>query len=450
MIGLLGVVCMYAGVAGTVSVATPWISSSDSKQHIDYVWRVYHGELPRWEDGLRYPAFTTSGYSGRQAASANPPLFYVVHAPFVGPLLARGNLHAAIGVGRVINLLIGVGCIAALAWGGWLMAGRRRALFAVAVPALGVLMYRFTRLNQDYALDPLLVLFSTLSLILSYKLVYKGPNKKLLVWLVLLSCAGMLTKVPYILFVGLNLLAVGLHYLIRYKHNLKKVIFQTAGVSVLVVAAITITSGWFYYLWNYKTNGSPLQSSPLDYSGGRSFQSLSDVLLGSKLWGLVYAGYARYLEVSLAVLSFCIAGCLSLSRKELKGLIGGPKRRSVLAIFALAWLGVSVIQIKLAFGYGSINFRYLLSALLPMGLLFSFGLLQFRNMRGQLVTLAACALGVSSLMGLMRGHLGKLHGDTAANGLPGMIVTLLLLLFAAGTVLLSWSLFKLSDSYGSK
>ncbi len=446
LVGLLGVTFLYISVAGLVSVTTPWLARGDTVQHVDYTWRLWNGDIPRWSDGITYPPFVKLEGHKAEAASANPPLFYMIHAPFVGPLLNGGHWHKAIAVGRAINIFIGVLCIAVLAWAGWLFGGTRRALFAVAVPALSVLMYRFTRLNVDYALDALVVLWATLSLIFNYKILQYGLRRKYLIGLALISVAGMATKAPYIVFLLVSLLAIVIASLMHGKGSTPRRIIKggliSAGIFALVLAAI----GWFYYFRNYKSHGNWFSSSPPGYTGGRKIQSLHDVLTNKKLWGLLYSDFSVSATASVVLVSLALAGWLTTTRKAMRDYLGDRARAIAIGLMALTALGTFIVQIKFATGIGSINFRYLLPAILPISLFLSAGLLAFKTTKGQLVSLLVLAMAASSITSLTSSHFHGLYSATRANGIPGVVVSLLLLLFVLGATCLGWSLFDLSKS----
>jgi len=198
--GLLGVVFLYVSASGLISVTHPFFTGTngDTMAHVDMIYRIYNGDLPKASDGIRYqPFIDLGGGNVYQRASGHPPLFHILHAPIVGPLLNAGEWQKAIALGRALNIFFGILCIFALAWAGWLFGGKRKALFAVAVPALAVLTYRFSRLNTDYALDGLLTLWTTLTLICLYKILQNGLRANYLIFLTLLSVAGMSTKICY-------------------------------------------------------------------------------------------------------------------------------------------------------------------------------------------------------------------------------------------------------------
>ncbi len=459
LVGLLGVIFMYIGVAGTISVNAPWLVRGDTTQHVDYVWRLYNGQLPKRSDGIQYPPFVqAAGKYKPQAASKSPPLFYAIHAPFVGPLLNSGNWTLAIGVGRAINIFLGVLCIVALSWGGWLFGGSRKWLHAVTVPALSVLIFRFTRLNVDYANDVLLVLMSTLSVIYSYKLIVLGPTRKNLILITLISAAGMLTKVSFIVFLLTNGFAVFVSYLLRSKKiksykDITKLLIPPA----LVVIAALAASAWYYYIRDYKISGNWFSAVPFSKHGsGRVVRSFKDVITSSDLWGLFYVNYFRSAAISIAITSFSLAGILSIKVNSYKEFIKNKKLFLSVCIMLLGALGIFCTQLQHADGTGSINFRYMLPALLPFGLFLSYGLNQIRWARGAFAAIAAIAMGATSIQafaspistffknGLINKFLGGIFTAAGNNHVPAVITASIVLAFAAGCLAFACALFGLS------
>lgn len=456
-VGILGVILMYVGVAGMISTNAPWLVRGDTTLHVDYVWRLHNGEIPKRSDGITYQPFVEhAGKSKAQLASKNPPLFYSIHAPFVGPLLNSGNWELGIAVGRTINIVIGVFTILALAWGGWLLGGVNRRLHAIAVPAVTILIYRFTRLNVDFAVDGLLVLFATLSLIFSYKILKKGPDKKLLLIITLLSIAGMYTKVAYLPFVMTSLLAIAAAVFIHSKDTIKKKVSISLKLIIGIFVAVAVSVGWYYYIYNYQVSGHWYTARPDGATGGRPVKSLIDLTTSSDFWGLLYKNFARNELFSVALASFSIAGIMTIKKGSFRKVINNKAMITIVGIMFLAVFGTFLVQIKHAWGIGSINFRYILPVLLPVGLFLSYGLLQYKKTRGAMVTIAAIFMGATSIGAYKKmdsGYfenenldklLGGYYGAGADNGVPSIAISFLLISFIVGSILLAMSLYKLS------
>ncbi len=457
--GLLAVTFLYVSVAGLTSITTSWyVAKGDTIPHVDYVWRLYNGDIPKYSQGITYPPFVERGGGKQyQQASPNPPLFYAIHAPFDGPFLNKGEWRKGIAIGRAINILIGIACILALAWAGWEFGGKRQALFAVAVPALAGLTHRFTRLMVDFPLDSLLVLFTTLTLINISKIIQKGAKLKYLVWLTLLSVGGMATKATYIVFLMASLSAVIVASALHGRVKTYKSILKGIAISVAITGVVVAAIGWFYYLWNYRANGNWFDSLPANYHGSRTvYKSLGSIVTSYPFWALFVTRYSVIPLVSAAISGTTLLGYLKMGKNNFVKLKQDRARLWIVGLMVLVTLGVVATQLKLAVGYGSISFRYLLPAILPISLFLSYGLLEFKRLRGQLVAGAAIAMAGVSLLsikvnfspisrpGKWAQAIHKIYVSTTHNGVPSYLTTLFVILFIAGSVLLCWSLFMLS------
>lgn len=464
IVGLLGVIFLYVSASGLISVTYPWLEANDNDQiaHIDMIYRIYNGDLPKSTDGVRYQPFIEHGVGNiYQRASGHPPLFHTLMAPFMGPLLNKGEWRKAIAVGRAINIFIGILCIFALAWAGWLLGGKRKALFAVAVPALAVLAYRFSRVNTDLSMDVLLTLWSTLTLINLYKILQNGLKIKYLIPLALLSAAGMATKASYGVFLVLSLaVIIWASYIHGGEDKLKK--FIKGSIVAAVILTITVAAiGWYYYLWNYRSGGSLISPIRGGIETSRPYLTYKGILSNANFWSLFYARITVNVVISTIITSFGVAGFFAMKRIKLIRAKKDPQIRRAFLLMLLAFAGIVATQIKLAHPQGSINFRYLLPALLPISLFLAYGLLEFKWLRGQLVALAAIAMAWTTILsirlgptpeGLLQGvkewgkDITKIFNLAAQNGVPAYVTKGLFLIFIAGSLLLSLSLYRLSKT----
>lgn len=463
-VGVVGVVLMYVGLAGLTSAAIPWwIGKGDSALHLDYALSVYKQDIPRYREFVQYPIFhqLDKGYKTQiQRAAANPPLFYVMHAPIVGPLLESGRWKPAIALGRAFNVFLGVLAVIAMSWAGWLFGGKRKQLFAVAVPAVATLSFHFTNLNQNYALDVLLVLLGVLTTITWYKLLEYGLERRYLFSLLALSVLGMSTKATYIIFLGLSLLTVLIVAYIHGQGSKTQRLVKGSIISAIILASVLVAIGWFYYYWNYKTSGKWYTGElPGDFSS-RKIKSLSMVLTSSGLWGNFYERFTSYEVVSKAIMYVSALGIgVGVYRTRLRSL---RKDRTLFigtGLLVLLLLGTFATQISHSVGIGNYSFRYFLPALLVFGLFISYGLLEFKKLKGQLLSLALLAMIVTSVfttakldnikamvpeVGLTSNIYHKLDIAVTSNGFPEALLVLLLLFIVAGFVATAVALFDLS------
>ncbi len=462
IVGLLGVIFLYVSASGLISITYPWFrnDNSDTVAHVDMVYRIYNGDLPKASDGVQYKPFIELGGSNvYQRAAGHPPLFHALLAPFMGPLLNEGEWQKAIAVGRAINIFIGILCILALAWAGWLFGGQRKALFAVAVPALGVLTYRYSRINTDLSMDGLLTLWSTLTLICLYKILQRGLKPKYLIFLTLLNVVGMSTKISFAVFLGISLLTIIVASYIHSNGGARREAIKGAIIAVGILSVVIISIGWYYYFRNYKASGSLFTPIEGVLPSSRPYQSYPDIAGGSNFWSLFYARYSIITSISAIITSFAVAGYFAMKKVNLLKLRNKPINLWVIVLMVLAFLGVVTTQLKLAHPYGSINYRYLLPATLPISLFLAYGLLELKWLRGQLVTIAAILMAWTTILsiklapapdGLLSGvqewgkTVTKIYKAALNNGVPSYVTRLLFLLFIAGAILLSIALYRLS------
>jgi 4-amino-4-deoxy-L-arabinose transferase-like glycosyltransferase len=407
--GVVSIIFLYVGVAGAVSINAPILINGDTRYHVDYAWQLYHGDIPKRTEGIKYTPFIEIFGHKPQSASANPPLFYALHAPLVGPLMDKGDWHLAIALGRVLNIILGILCIFALAWAGWVFANKRKSELALAIPAISVMTYRFTRLNLDYALDAQLVLLTTLSLVICYKLLKYGPSLKRLVIITILSVLGMATKAPYIVFLAINLFTIFTSIIINSPKNTKRNIIRGLLISGGILLVVLVSVGWFYYIWNYKVHGKWFTARPPEYRGGRPWKSFSQIIKSQNLWGLFYADYTRVQSISVAITTFAIAGWLTIKKINLNLLMTNRALGLTVLVMAFGILGTFATQLEHAVGIGSINFRYMLPTIFPISWFLAYGILQFRKTHNQLLSTVIFAMGGSTLytLAIQEGRISK-------------------------------------------
>lgn len=452
--GVLAVVLMYSAVAGLTTISRDVVSGSDAKQHLDYIWRLYHGSIPKRSEGLQYPAFLEMyNYVPKpQSASANPPLFYVIHAPFVGPLLDAGEYRKAASVGKAINIMLGIGGILSLAYAGWVFGGNKRELMAVSVPAIGAMFYWYSLVNLVYGgIDTLLMIFATMAMILMYKLIRTGPKPKYIIGLTVVSILGMLTKAPYIVFFALSILS--LTYSLAKSLTMqtpKKVLIKRAGIVAAVISVTLVASGWFYYLWNYTAHGSWFTAREPGYTGGRVVKSFSDVILSSDLWSLWVSHYSPSKALSVSLVVAAALGVFVYNTKHIFTWLRNRDNAMVAAILVLSLLGVFATQIEHAVGVGEYYFRYLLPACFSFSLLIAYGLSRYSFLKCQMVAISSILLGTSTILGRSGGSYDKLAHLAEMRGLPENTPGLLIIIFLIGSIALACSLYIVSQRATNK
>jgi len=251
----------------------------DEMAHFDYAYQVWHGHLPVFEHGLVvHPPW--GDHPPRQWTAQHPPLFYLLTAPFVGPFVDDGRYVAAGYAARAVSAVIATGLTAATQWLGREVAPRRPALWLTAglVAAVNPPVVIFSGSIYN---DNLMVLFSTLLIAGTVRMLRIGPS----LWTVLLfglfTAGALWTRASALLPVGLCGLVVGLAWLLRRKPKWRALV-GLGGVSLAAVAAVA----WFY-LRNPRLTGNLAGArlgEDLTYLQNRHTRSFRDVILDPSVW----------------------------------------------------------------------------------------------------------------------------------------------------------------------
>ena len=172
--------------------------------------------------------------------------------------------------------------------------------------------------------------------------------------------------------------------------------------------------------------------------------SLKQVLSNKKLWQMWYYNFSSYARISVLLSAIGLSGWLTVNNRKIKTYFADQANLWIVVILALTLGGVFLTQIRFAMGGGSVNFRYMLPAILSISLVLGYGLLSVRQLRGQLVSLVAILMGGTTLLQI--GHPAKIVKLATVNGVPSLLTYLILILFPVGVLLLGWSLWSLSGS----
>ncbi len=234
---------LFVLVAAVARIAsTEPLSSTDESAHVDYALRVWHGQLPVLMDGVRFrPGF--GHHPPVQWVAQHPPLYYVLLAPLVGPLVDGGHPVQAVVAARVVNALVVAGIVPAAAW-----AASRCFPGARRLPATVAVVSAFTAVLVVQAgvvyNDSLAALLGALACGVAGAALRSGLTPRLLVGGALVTAAGMTTRLSFALW----LVAVAVAFLLARTVRLGRL----RGVGARVVAALVpvvaaaAASGWFW------------------------------------------------------------------------------------------------------------------------------------------------------------------------------------------------------------
>jgi hypothetical protein len=356
------------GIGGPLAylLASPVYSSGDEAAHVDYALRVWHGELPVFEQGLELQN-ATGVHPPVQWTSHHPPLVYLLLAPVVGPLVDAGDVNGAGLAARAVMVLLSVALLYAVrAVGTRLLPGVRGAGMA-SVVVVGLSVW-FVRLGGSVYTDTPAALVSALAFVGLLRLA-QGEQRRRDVALFVAACAACgLTRfslLPVVALFALALVVVG-----HLPGPLRpRVAWATAvGAGVAVVA----TSAWFY-LRNRALTGNLSGSHP-EWAAEhtrRVARPVTDVAVDPAFWTTMtqqmslgtYPRLPRALEPALPwtllllVLPLVVGLVLAVVR-----IVRGREQRAVrlvlLGTVLAACGGIACMQVVHAAGGGSAFARY--------------------------------------------------------------------------------------------
>lgn len=468
LIGVAGVALAYVASVGIYSMALPWSGGADSARHVDYVYRVYNLELAEphslaYDISLDDPKTADREDFIYNGAAPHPPLHHAIMAVFSGGLLESGDWQAAVAVMRVINVLIGLAGLLVLAWAGWKLGGRHRSYFAVAVPAFAGLITPFITVAADVYNDPLVVLLATSALAVTAVSLKTGPSWRQVLALAVICSLAMLTKVTFLSTLLLVLFFVAIGYALHHDSRLKAIKLAMAA-DLAIGLSVVVTSGWFYYR-NYQLSGSWFRAYPKYEIGGREQQTLLDSLTNPHFWGVLPEGLLGIRpwedilpinkSLSLVVFALATVGFIIVAAKLYRRWRKAPGRysrrqlivASLVALMVLQVVALYAQQLQHSIGWGLINPRYFLTALLPIGLYFAIASLVAGKLRPYIVSLAVAMYSLAAMPAVVyyvQSRQGQVVGDNvvaklaslmADNGLAPQLLYIWLLAIVAGTIM---------------
>lgn len=371
---LIGAVVVAAAAGSLAHLAgSPAFSSADEAAHVDYAFQVWHGQLPRFEDGLLLPT-TVGARPPVQWVAQHPPLFYLLLAPVVGPLADAHKPIAAVLASRGIALLIAVATVFAAAWAARHILPRRSSGIRFAALTVMVCSPWFLRLGGSAYNDILLVLVVTCLFGVTARVIRHGAARFDWLWLSLVLACGALTRLAFVPLAVVCLGGLAAAQLKRGWSDIKAWVRIIGIPSVSAVAA----SGWFY-LRNLELTGS-IAGSHVEWSAQhlqRVPRSLGEVLSFPSYWQSLLRQYASSPEIGdlangllFAIPAVC--GFLLASAFVVRGRLGRVRQAVfadslLLGLAGVCIFGVAAQQALYVGTGGGANPRYFV----PLLLLFS-------------------------------------------------------------------------------
>ena len=456
-LGIAAAAVLFVAMATFTAATLPWKGTADAFAHLDYIYQVHQGHLP---EPYGYDYGHRANDTSRQWASAHPPLFYAIASVPMGPDLDAGLWERAVARGRALNIFFGLCTVFALAWAGWVLGGRTRAVLAIALPAIGALLPPFVRFSGEIYNDPLAILLSVLAVTLACTVVKRGVSTTRFAMLAALCALGLATRATFvfalIIALGALLLMPVAQGAYRDLRAWLKALAASAGLACLAVLPI----GWFYAR-NHELSGSWFRSVAKHALQSRTEQSLGDVLANDRFWLLVPEGLLgpkwRSIwpvndDVSLALFlaSVAVVAFLIVTRGHWRNAVKLDRGTLVWLLIAAHFFGLMAAQLQHAVGWGALNFRYFLPALLSIGALLAVAATAWTRCSAFVVTGVSGMMAVSCVLGSMtyldgryaaiakgRGSMERLWTVVERNGIPEALIWAALAAAACALVVLA-------------
>ncbi|HKA83884.1 MAG TPA: hypothetical protein VKD21_08475 [Acidimicrobiales bacterium] len=464
VIGVAGAVLTFMSLASWLLVVYPDLPGSDELFHLDYAWRVGHGELPTWEEGLTAPGLEPQG---PQRVFQHPPLFYALLSPAVTPLLDAGHVRGAVRAGRLVVLVIGTLTVIAVAWATGRVLPRYDPLLVVGTTAAAAVMVPLIGVSATIYNDGLAVLAATLALGIGATMVRRGPTPGRLAGLAIVCAVGFATRASFVVLLATAAVAATLAVARRFRgRGLVAGVTRGLLAASVVVAVALLAVGWFY-LRNVRLTGNWTGGQPevAEARYGRELRSPFDVATDPDVWVRGVGGIiAQPADPAVDAWRLRLAGFSAVAvlsglalvrwvRRLARGGIDGADWL-VAGLLAMATAGVAALMVVYVSIGGRAHPRYMLLATLPICLAWSLGLLLVRRARGVMLT-AFVAVSVVLLLWqtslvLQRRRFPEAGTwkawtlGAAANGRPSLVLVALLASMAVGIGCLGVALWRLS------
>jgi hypothetical protein len=255
-LGVGGAVATYVGLATLLALAIPLFIPADETAHVDYAYRLSHGELPIAGSHLHAEFPTLKQRSGTQYVAYHPPLYYALIAPLVR--LGTESTHpriwllAARGVGIALTVItiVLVAVLARRVFAHWDSARRSQlAVLAAGLVAAVPSMIGATAAIQNDPLELVLVLAAGVCLA---GIVRNGITARRAVVLGVVCGLGMLSRVTFVQVlltcVATVVVVLVLHRDAAEHQTIRQRTFRAAAYLSPVVLGPVLIAGWFYVL----------------------------------------------------------------------------------------------------------------------------------------------------------------------------------------------------------
>jgi hypothetical protein len=285
-----------------------------------------------------------------------------------------------------------------------------------------------------------------------YKSLKEGLKRKEFVGLILVSILGMASRASYIATLITAIFGIFLIFFLHERQR-KKAIMRGFCASAVVLLSVLISSGWFYYSYNFKRTGSwigSVEGKLLEWlMQVREYKTLPDVILNLDLYRSALHVSDGILEIVAGLVTVTLlVSCLLFFRKNRhwQKFRKDKPTMIIVTLLALQFIVAFYGQVKHAVGYGQLSSRYFLLSLFPVALLLAYGLLSRVSHRGQLL-IAYTIFQIVTFFIVHDEHLRTrtMYDVIKLNGVPVFIPIILIIIAFCGLFLVSRSIFILSS-----
>lgn len=363
----------------------PLFGSVDEVNHLDYAFQLWHGQ---WPDFFEGPVISGAGPKtplSVQAVSQHPPLFYLIMAPFAGPLTDSFGVLVAGLAARAVNVLLGAAAVAMIGYAARLAFPKNQLLAPVATLIAATCCSMLGVAGAVYN-DTLATALTAACMALTFQFIRSGPSRRRWILLAVVCCAALLTRLSLMVVVAVCMAVVVAEGIARGAGRDRWGRWTSLANAVLVGALVALSSGWFYlrnlHLTGTITGGHPEWAAE---HFNTVAVSVGELAMRPETWQRLLSlfvpvpalGRVGLLLILVPAACGLGAGVLTIARKQVTkadivvvGLLG------VEAVLILA------MQLKYSAGGGGLHPRYLLPTLLTLAVVMAGGLTCSRRLAG--------------------------------------------------------------------
>lgn len=374
------------------ALVVPPFHTGDETAHLDYAVQVWTGHLPVFEEGVTLAPHVGS-VPPVQWVAQHPPLYYLLLAPLVGPLVEHGHLVGALYAARALNVaLVGL-LVVVVAWAARRAFPGTTATGGTPTAPVAALVVGATawvaRVGGSAYNDVLAAVFATWLFGVAVSAVRSGLTWRRTALLVVVAALCLGVRLHTMVMVAVMVAVVLAGVLLRDPSDPSRRGDRARAVVLVlgVPGAVAATTGWFW-LRNVRLTGSVTGGHP-DWAAenlDRVVRPVLDVLLDGGVWVRLLAvfGYGAVPDAVGVVLLLAVPALLALlgvirrARGPAPGIARGVVPDLPGVLIAASGAGVIVVTLVMqalyTAGGGSPHPRYLLLVVAPLVLLVARGL----------------------------------------------------------------------------